>query len=244
MFLSARMNSVLADVIVGRSLIPFHGAVPITSEQSDVQSVENLSRLAEHAYEGETWRTFVALELPYRVRRNLVSLSDEVPSRWRRHVRWVGTSEIHLTLKFLGEVDPSHLVEVALLMRDAAKESSQFDLNLDKTGAFPSPRRPNTLWVGFGGEVQRLMRLQARIEGSMIYAGVDVDPWRFHPHVTIGRLRRGPSAYMAGQIGYSWLDAWIPERGFDVHVTRITLFRSQLGPGGARYETLFTAPMA
>ena len=98
MFLSARMSSVLADVIVGRSLIPFHGAVPITSEQSDVQSVENLSRLAEHAYEGETWRTFVALELPYRVRRNLVSLSDEVPSRWRRHVRWVGTSEIHLML--------------------------------------------------------------------------------------------------------------------------------------------------
>ena len=77
-----------------------------------------------------------------------------------------------------------------------------------------------------------------------VHAGVDVDPWRFHPHVTIGRLRRGPSAYMAGQIGYSWLDAWIPERGFDVHVTRITLFRSQLGPGGARYEPLFTAPMA
>ena len=234
----------LVGAIAGRSLMPFHEAVPIASEQSDTQSVEQLSRLVEGAYEDETWRTFVALELPYRVRRNLVSLSDQVPSRWRRHVRWVGSSEIHLTLKFLGEVEPSHLVDVALLLRDAAGESSEFDLRLDETGAFPSARRPNTLWVGFGGEVQRLIRLQARIEGSMIYAGVDVDRWRFHPHVTIGRLRRGPSAYMAGQIGYSWLDAWLPERGFDVHVSRITLFRSRLGPGGARYEQLYTAPMA
>ena len=233
-----------ADVVAERSLKPFHGTIVITSEQSDIQSVENLSLLAEHAYEGETWRTFVALELPSQVRHNLVSLSDQVPSRWRRHVRWVGSSEIHLTLKFLGEVDPSHLVDVALLMRDAAGESSQFDLSLDKTGAFPSPRRPNTLWVGFGGEVQRLMRLQARIEGSMIYAGVDVDRWRFHPHVTIGRLRGGPSAYMASKIGYWWNDALLSERGFDVHVTRITLFRSHFGVGGARYEPLFTAPMA
>ena len=98
--------------------------------------------------------------------------------------------------------------------------------------------------MGFDGEVQRLIRLQARVEGSMGYAGFDVDPWRFHPHVTIGRLRRGPSGYMMRRIGRSWLEAELPERGLDVHVSRITLFRSHLGPGGARYETLYTAPVA
>ena len=222
----------------------FSRAVTITSKQTDTHSVEQLARLAETAGEDETWRTFVALELPSRVRRRLVSLKDEVPSRWRRHVRWVGPSEIHLTLKFLGEVEPSHLVDVAVLLRDAAGESSEFDLRLGETGAFPTPRRPNTLWVGFDGEVQRLVRLQARVEGSMGYAGFDVDRWRFHPHVTIGRLRRGPSGYMFRQIGNSWLDARLPERGLDVHVRHITLFRSHLGPGGARYEPLFTAPVA
>ena len=67
---------------------------------------------------------------------------------------------------------------------------------------------------------------------------------RFHPHVTAGRLRRGPSPYMVRQIGFSLLDARLPERGLDVHVRHITLFRSHLGPGGARYEPLFTAPVA
>ncbi len=238
------MSSVSVGTIAGRSLLPFHRAVPIASRQPEIHTLDHLSRLADRAGEGETWRTFVALEIPSRVRRNLVSLSDQVPSRWRRHVRWVGASELHLTLKFLGEVEPSQLVDTALLLRDAAGESSEFDLRLGETGAFPSLRRPNTLWVGFDGEVQRLMRLQARIEGSMVYAGVDVDRWRFHPHVTIGRLRSGPSGYMIRQIGRSWLEAYLPDRGFDVHVNRVTLFRSHLGPGGARYETLFTAPMA
>lgn len=222
----------------------FCRAVPITSRQPEIHTVDHLSRLADRAGEDETWRTFVALELPSRVRRNLVSLSDQVPSRWRRHVRWVGASELHLTLKFLGEVEPSRLVDVAHLLQDAAGESSEFDLRLGETGAFPTPRRPNTLWVGFDGEVQRLVRLQARVEGSMGYAGFDVDRWRFHPHVTIGRLRRGPSGYMIRQIGRSWLEANLSERGFDVHVSRVTLFRSHLGPGGARYETLYTAPVA
>ena len=222
----------------------FCRAVTIATRQPDTQSVDHLFRLAETADEDETWRTFVALELPSRVRRRLVSLKDQVPSRWRRHVRWVGASELHLTLKFLGEVEPSRLVDVAHLLQDAAGESSEFDLRLGETGAFPSPRRPNTLWVGFDGEVQRLMRLQARVEGSMGYAGFDVDRWRFHPHVTIGRLRRGPSGYMFRQIGNSWIDARLPERGLDVHVRHVTLFRSYLGPGGARYEPLYTAPVA
>ena len=238
------MVCVPAGVTVRRILMAFCRAVPITSRQPEIHTIDHLSRLADRAGEDETWRTFVALELPSRVRRNLVSLSDQVPSRWRRHVRWVGASEIHLTLKFLGEVEPSRLLDMAPLLRDAARESTEFDVRLDKTGAFPSPRRPNTLWVGFDGEVQRLMRLQSRVEGAMSRAGFDVDRWRFHPHVTIGRLRRGPSGYMIRQIGRSWLEANLSERGFDVHVIRVTLFRSHLGPGGARYETLFTAPMA
>ncbi len=224
--------------------MPFHGAVPIASRQPETHSIEYLSRLAESAGEGETWRTFVALEMPSRVRRRLASLSDQVPSRWRRHVRWVGATEIHLTLKFLGEVEPSRLVDLAQPLRNAAGESSEFDVRLDKTGAFPSPRRPSTLWVGFDGEVQRLARLQARVEGAMAQVGFDADRKRFHPHVTAGRLRRGPSPYMARQIGFSWLDARLPERGLEVHVRHITLFRSHLGPGGARYDALFTAPVA
>ena len=159
-------------------------------------------------------------------------------------MRWVGASEIHLTLKFLGEVEPSRLVELAQPLRAAAAESTAFDVRLDKTGAFPTPRRPNTLWVGLDGEVQRLVRLQARVEGSMSQAGFETDRKRFHPHLTAGRLRRGPSPFMARQIGFSWLDARLPEEGLDVHITRITLFRSRLGPDGARYERLYMAPMA
>ena len=238
------MVCVPAGVIVRRILMAFCRAVPIASRQPDTHSVDHLSRLAENAGEEETWRTFVALEMPSRVRRRLASLRDQVPARWRRHVRWVGTTEIHLTLKFLGEVEPSRLVDLAQPLRAAAGESSEFDLRLDKTGAFPSPRRPSTLWVGFDGEVQRLARLQARVEGAMLQAGFVADRKRFHPHVTAGRLRRGPSPYMFRQIGKSWLDAHLPDRGLEVHVRHITLFRSHLGPGGARYEPLFTAPVA
>ncbi len=147
-----------------------------------------------------------------------------------------------MTLKFVGGIEPARTTEIAHLLEGAAKQSGRFELELGETGVFPSPSRPGALWAGFKGEVQRLIRLQARVEGAMTVFGITPDRRRYHPHTTVARLRRDARGRMAVAIGEAWLAS--SPRAVSFPIKEFALFRSHLGPRGARYERLFTTPLA
>jgi 2'-5' RNA ligase len=176
-------------------------------------------------------RLFLALEIPDRIRRLLAGMRGDLEHSWPGW-RWVRPEGIHLTLRFLGEVEPALDAECRQAWADAVVGISPFDLRLGRLGRFPGGGKPRVLWVGLeepGGEGQ-LAGLAARVENSARECGFPPEKRPFRPHLTLARAARGARPH--------WADGIRIETGEPFSVGSLVLFRSQLNPSGARYTAL------
>ena len=137
----------------------------------------------------QRWRTFVAIPLPEHIKRSLSSYQRSMPRRAARDVRWAEPNAIHLTLRFLGDVNPIKIDEISKSLSLAANSSGKFKLKIGRPGGFPSVYSPRVLWVGIAGETTRLKQLHGRIEGAVLSTGFLPENRRFEPHLTIGRIQ-------------------------------------------------------
>ncbi len=136
-----------------------------------------------------TIRTFVAVDLadqPRAAVRRILSTLDESISGYR----WVHGDRLHLTLKFLGDVAESAVPDVCRSVAQAAASHPPFQMTLGTLGAFPSIDRPRILWLGVTGGAEKLVALHGSLEKQLVPVGFDADRGEFHPHVTLGRIRR------------------------------------------------------
>jgi 2'-5' RNA ligase len=180
-------------------------------------------------------RLFLALDLPHDVRdaigRARRDLEPRLPG-WR----WTRAEGVHVTLRFLGEVDDSRLADLAPRWERAALAATgPISLEVRGLGCFPSSRRPRVLWVGVAEEPDRgrLRALAAATEREARAAGFAAEERGFRPHATLARAVAGPAS-APPEAEWSFGRAWIES---------LTLFRSDLGPGGARYTALATFPL-
>ena len=175
-------------------------------------------------------RLFVGLALPESVRRKLEAVSGGLPG-----ARWVAAADLHLTLRFIGEVDPDLAEDVDAAL--SAIRAPAFSLALEDFGTFGSGRKIHTLWVGVTGEAG-LVHLRNKVESTVVRRGFDPEHRTFKPHVTVARLRRTPAErvglYLADQASFG---------GDTFDVEAFVLFRSHLGARGARYEELAAYPL-
>jgi 2'-5' RNA ligase len=133
-------------------------------------------------------RTFIAIPLSKEARALLGEMQKKLRS-FGADVRWTATSSIHLTLKFLGEIEPAvlpHLVEQ--LRRNTASERP-FSLRLHGLGAFPNLRNPRVIWYGLEGDLPMLESLHKRVEAICRDAGFVPEERPYHPHLTLGRVQ-------------------------------------------------------
>lgn len=179
-------------------------------------------------------RTFVALELDASVR---AAVADYLSSlRSTPGVAWARPENLHLTLKFLGNVATARLP--ALTERLAAGTATQpsFVMRIAGVGAFPNLARPRILWVGC--QAAPLAALAAAVDAACVQAGCAAEERAFHPHVTLGRVRepgrRDRFPFLLSDGGRDFGSST---------VTAIVLFASKLGSGGARYTPLATIPL-
>lgn len=186
-------------------------------------------------------RLFIAIDVPEQW---TVALGDAQQSLRRRgleRLRWVRPEAMHLTLKFLGAVDAGRVAAVTEAMATAAG-SPPFRLTLERLGAFGPTGRPRVLWAGVGGELAALDRLWRALDQRVQPLGFARERGRFSPHLTIARVpEQTPPELVAGveQLLAAISVAETPP----LTVREIALVRSLLGPGGARYEKLATAPL-
>ena len=184
-------------------------------------------------------RSFIAIELPDKVRRVL----DQVQKHLRDSVtgvRWVQPESIHLTLKFLGSILPEQVAAISAAVGEVAHGEPLLALNVSGIGAFPNARRPRVIWVGIVGEVERLGRLQTRLESALESLGFQREERPFRPHLTLGRVkdpRRPPDLTRA--LAETTVPASNP---FDVR--EILVYKSDLRPTGAIYTKLQHLPLA
>ena len=185
----------------------------------------------------EQIRSFVAIELPEEAKKGLASLRRELERDEHRFVKWVDPGGIHLTLKFLGNIPSKRVTETTEAMKKAAQGLSPFFLEISGLGAFPSLKQVRVVWVGVGGELDKLSTLQQNIDSALAALGFAREERSFVPHLTVARVREGASTSERGRFGELVGSATF-EGKYHVEVEAIKLMRSQLTPAGAIYTCL------
>jgi len=173
------------------------------------------------------------------VRQLQSSLDDRLSSEI---VQWTRPEQIHLTLKFFGNIPVSSVEDLSTALPQACQGVGPFNLRLANLGCFPNSRSPRILWIGLAGNLGALMELQSCVAQQMKAFSAHEDNHPFHPHLSIGRVKRAHQE-MAGVIGKVIAEAGNPEPA-EWTVGQVELIRSVLGSHGSTYSNLAVVSLA
>ena len=189
------------------------------------------------AKETDTIRTFVAVELSDSIKAHIAAGIAQLRQEQIDNMRLVRPEGVHLTLKFLGDIDANRVPTVADAMTQAAARHAPFSLALGQPGVFPNTNRARVLWIGVEGDLQLLRLLQSDIEEALIAAGFPPEKQRFNPHLTIGRMHHRASREDRRRATDALAALTLPEDR-TIAVKAISLMKSTLFPGGAIYDQI------
>src|SRR3972149_10405070 len=182
-------------------------------------------------------RAFVALEMPLAIQNALREISADLKEKLNGlPLRWLPIENIHLTLKFLGEISENSLDSISALLEAQANTIQPFEIRLAGTGLFPKARRPNVVWVGMDAP-EDLLLLQHRIETDLSRLGYPAEQRKFSPHLTLARGQRNAHPRDLERIGDD-IKLLKVVTSATALVDKITLFSSELRPSGAVYHPL------
>ena len=179
-------------------------------------------------------RAFFALPLGPHAREEIVraiALLGREP--WAPKVRWAPPENLHVTLRFLGDLGAETLETIRDAAERAAARTETFECRLSRVTAFPRPSRARVLVASLCDE-PALAALAAGIDQIARASGLEADEHRFRPHATLGRVRRPP-------LRGARIEAPLSPCPFEA--TEVVLYRSRLSPDGARYEALASLPI-
>jgi len=183
-------------------------------------------------------RAFLAVELPDNLRAGLAQVQGEL-KRGRADVRWVAPGNIHLTLKFFGNVPDDEIEALAAAAREAAAETPPLQIKVTSAGAFPSPTAPRVVWLGLGGDLVPLTQLFYRLEKAYAALGYPPEGRAFNPHLTLGRVKSPANRDKLARLLASRPPVdWPP-----FAVEELILFQSVLSPKGSTYTALKVIPL-
>jgi RNA 2',3'-cyclic 3'-phosphodiesterase len=182
----------------------------------------------------ETIRVFLAIGLPEDIRERIRRVQQEL-KRSLGDVKWVRPEGIHLTLKFFGSVGMDEVERIAPVVAGMAGRTAPMVLSLEKAGGFPDLRRTRVLWIGVGGEIEKLAALQRDIEDGLEGAGFAREERPFTPHLTLGRARDSRSGIAGAREAITGLEGRIEG---SLTAGGLVLYKSDLRPEGAVYSKL------
>ncbi|MGQ9833313.1 MAG: RNA 2',3'-cyclic phosphodiesterase [Candidatus Villigracilaceae bacterium] len=187
-------------------------------------------------------RSFIAIELPATLQEAIyqacLPLRQALGSSL---VRWVPPQNLHLTLKFLGDVSSANLDLLKQMLRAETERQPPFELEVGTLGSFPNPKRARVIWVGIQAPAT-LTTLQRNIETAAARLGYLSEERHFSPHLTVGRVSQHATIADQQKIRTLLESTQIGVIG-RAQVTSVCLFRSDLQPTGAVYTPLFEAPL-
>lgn len=187
-------------------------------------------------------RAFIAINLSPGIHERLDQVSNDLKKRLPgAPVRWVSAHNIHLTIKFLGNVSISNLEILQRILHAETGRHSSFEISVGKLGAFPSVSRPRVIWVGVEAPAE-LDALQRGIETEMARLGYTREKRAFSPHLTLGRVSRNADSRGIHRISEVVSDYKLGFLGA-TRIQEVHLYRSDLQPGGAVYTKLDSAAL-
>ncbi len=188
------------------------------------------------------FRAFIPVELPDDIRNRLGQVAKHLKEQLEEiPIRWVPPDNIHLTLKFLGEVSDSNFEMLTKIIAAETAGHRPFEMSIGGVGAYPNTRRPRVIWVGVEAPPE-MFSLQRGIDGETARLGYASEKRKFSPHLTLGRVGRNASSRAVREISQILSKSEVGFLGV-ARVEQVHLYRSELKPGGAIYTRLFSAQL-
>lgn len=180
-------------------------------------------------------RAFAAIELDARSRGDVDVLIRSLPSG----VRWSSPEQLHVTLRFFGEVPDADVPRIAEVVQSASRQVAPFPLRIDGLGAFPNPRSPRVLWIGVDDPQDGCARWLRHADPPLAELGYPPEARAFHAHVTLGRAKSpAESRVLVEALNTAGVK---PLRGMTAD--HVTLLESRLTPRGSIYRCVLRAPL-
>lgn len=202
--------------------------------------------MSKNTYNGQlkldknrTIRTFIAFKLPEKILLYISEIQKKLKS-CRFKARWVRPENIHLTLKFLGDVEISDIGKISDAISESADGFAPISIRAKGIGVFPSIKRPKVLWIGISGQMDELVGLQQKLDENLSKLGFPKEKRAFNGHLTLARAKE----YIDPK---KMIDAMIKFKEFESEpftADRLIFFRSRLKPSGAEYSELASAELA
>lgn len=188
-------------------------------------------------------RLFIAIEISDEIKDVLARVESHLQYAGA-DIKWINPKTIHLTIRFLGEVDEKRVGEVTVAVDSATGSAKPFTLSLNGLGGFPSAERPKVLWIGLREGAAEAAELAARIDDSLLKIGFAKEPRPFTAHLTLGRAR---SAHNVDKLNSKLVSASSiigESAGLSQKAGSAILFRSELTPHGAVHTKIHESPFS
>ena len=181
----------------------------------------------------KTLRTFIAIDLYPFIQKSLGEIQDHL-QKSGADVKWVKTQNIHLTLKFLGDVPEEKIPSLTSTIQESLLNQPDFTFDLTRLGAFPKVENPKIIWTGITAGKERIKEIVALLEDHLAAFGIEKEPRDFAPHVTLGRVRSSRNRLALSKLihGHTFSNS------LNQPAKQIILFKSTLTSDGSVYEPL------
>lgn len=181
-------------------------------------------------------RVFIAIDIDEVIKQDVADLQSKLQAGAdvkKGDVKWVNPNNMHLTLKFLGEVSDPQVVEVCNVVKDVASQHEHFDIDVETVGYFGGTSA-KVLWVGAGRDCGQLLKLQQDLEEQLALAGWPEENRAFAAHLTLCRVRNPKAGFKLAQLTDQYKDFKLGTFAADA----VTVYQSELTPSGPIYTVL------
>ena len=187
-------------------------------------------------------RTFIAIDLPQLIQDSIEKQTARLhQTLGNQIIRWTLIQNMHLTLKFLGNIPATHVDFLKQMLTQMADSHSAFDLQVSSIGSFPNSKRPRILWLGILLPAE-LMSMQKDVEDGASKLGYEKEARAFSPHLTLGRVRQSIHTNDLQKIR-STLETFQLGKIPSARVDSVHLYQSDLNSEGSVYTKLFSVPL-
>ncbi|MFA5311119.1 MAG: RNA 2',3'-cyclic phosphodiesterase [Candidatus Omnitrophota bacterium] len=181
-------------------------------------------------------RTFIAIELPAAIKKDLSYLQNRL-KEFAADVNWVNPGNIHLTLKFIGEADPDDLQKAIKETESSLRDQLKFSITIANLGAFPGLNDPRVIWAGIKEGDRNIRRIVSLIEESLEKIGIAKDKRGFSCHITLGRVKSLINKRLFNA-RVKEINGTLANEKIKFNAEKVTVFKSNLRRGGPVYEAL------
>lgn len=183
-------------------------------------------------------RTFLALDINEAVRGRLASMMGELGVPGAK-IKWVDPGNIHLTVKFLGDIEESNFPELSRLTADAARNVQAFDFNISGVSCIPPAGRIRMIWTGVRETTGRMGELYNKLNESLRQIGAKEENRQFKPHITLGRIKFLPEPERLRRL----VQQFASEDFGTVRAEELVVYCSKLTPAGPVYTPIARAKL-